>query len=70
MQRAEPPPSLRRQWLVQRPRRLSQRFYQVLTAILLAVFALLLIWPVATVIITGFTTRSGEFTLAYTRLLL
>jgi iron(III) transport system permease protein len=49
---------------------MSHRFFQVLTAILLAVFALLLIWPVATVIITGFTTRGGEFTLAYTRLLL
>jgi iron(III) transport system permease protein len=49
---------------------MSHRFFQVLTAILLGVFALLLIWPVATVITAGFSTRSGDFTFAYTELLL
>src|SRR5690606_17748288 len=38
--------------------------------LLLAIFSVLLIWPVATVIVTGFTTRGGEFTFAYTELLL
>lgn len=53
-----------------RRRKASHGVYMALSWLLLAIFSVLLIWPVATVIVTGFTTRGGEFTFAYTELLL
>lgn len=47
----------------------AKPFHLLLAFLLLIFFGLLLIWPIANVVATGFKTRDGHFTLAYLRLI-
>lgn len=65
----EPPSRPRMRWagaLAARPKPL----HVVLALLLMAFFAVFLIWPIVNVVAAGFTARNGSFTLDYLRLIL
>src|SRR5688572_26874661 len=48
----------------------ASKLHTALALLLLLFFAVFLIWPIFNVVVTGFTTRDGAFTLDYLRLIL
>lgn len=47
----------------------TKPIHLLLAAILLVLFTVMLLWPIANVVATGFRTRDGHFTLAYLRMI-